>query len=148
MKERKGAEVEGLAEAVLNYAERASSKMQIQERVANALGVIGELPFPGVRERAKSRLETMHIDSSVPPIVRFQAACALAKFGDGSPAVIETLRLALHEMDSQQRLNAVYALGMVGDRNVADELSRVANSDSDAEVRYAARRAHEFAAAR
>lgn len=146
-KERRGTEVEGLADAILSFAERASSKMQVQERVANALGVIGELPFHDVRTRAKSRLESMHLDATS-PIVRFQAACALAKFGDGSPAVVQTLRLALEEMDAQQRLNAVYALGMVGDRNVADDLSRVANSDSNAEVRHAARRAHEFAAAR
>jgi len=62
--------------------------------------------------------------------------------------VIDILKLALAEEDPRYRINAAYALGAVGDRNVADLLLQRAMSDSDAQVRAVAQGAYELAKGR
>lgn len=138
-------ELEGLARSVIDFAARPKSK-DIEESTARALGVIAELPMVGLHAEARSQLEEKLISGS--KIVKFQAAFALSKFGDNSLPVIDVLRLALAEDDPRCRLNAVWALGKVGDRSVADVLQRHSVSDSDREVRVVAAAAYEQAKSR
>jgi HEAT repeat protein len=144
-KSQKLVELEGVARSVLAFASRPMSK-DIEESAARALGVIAEMPMGELHSQARSHLEDMLIDGR--KIVRFQAAFALSKFGDNSQPVIDVLRLALADDDARCRLNAVYALGKVGDRRVADLLQQRAVSDSNAEVRFVALAAYEQAKSR
>jgi len=146
LKEQKRDEVEALARAVVSFSTKSNASEQIQESVARSLGIIAELPFDDIKREARSKLEDMLLGGK--KLVRIQAACALSKFDDRSQAVIDVLRLALAEEDPRFRLNAAWALGRVGDRNVADLLQQRAVSDSDSQVREVARAAYELAKGR
>ncbi len=133
-------------DALLHYAEASPEKLPLQAATADALGLfvfVKDLA-PEQTTRARSLLENFFIQGK--EMVRFQAATALARFGDRSQAVMGTLLNMLQHSDPKVRANAASALGIVGSSLTASELKRVADTDQDPVVREIALKAWEHTA--